>query len=248
MSEETTPETTETPSDEGLQKFFSSADQKLDSWMACIRTFFKHGTTPRFFLELFEPAVGGLVMAVALGILDLITGASTKDGLRHELLDGAMEHAKPFAFFVGLLGLGASLMMSGGVLAGPLRSVVVAPLLRLAHHVSMLAFGVMLACAWEISSARDGAWFLVVYVSVILIVLGTYAYLANLLFAGSHLAGLEKYRSFRWMAFVLGLIACIVSASTLGNLTSKHGEGAHKAKAETNAPAQASSGASGAHP
>jgi hypothetical protein len=188
-------------------------------------------------LEIFEPAISGFIMALALAVIDLITGVATKHSLRYHFFEGAVEHATPFAFFVSILGIGASLMMTGGVLAGPTRTILVAPLLRLSHHVSMVAFGVLLACAWNMVSPNGLITAVAVaWAAVMLAALGVYSFMAQMLVSSTHLSDLEAYRSFRWLAFAVGLVACIGSGLSLSDLAAKH-----EAKQETHECAEAAS-------
>jgi hypothetical protein len=127
----------------GIRKMyrrFEAFDFTLIKCIKGVATFFMLNKVARFLREVFEPTVSGAAMALAWLLLDKFRHSIGAPELFRHAMDSALEHAKPYAFFIGLLFISGYLASMGSLLSS-LARIVVLPLARLSHHASMFALG-----------------------------------------------------------------------------------------------------------
>lgn len=201
-----------------LYRFFAACDVTSIELMRRVEKFFSHGTVANVTLEYAEPAISGFVVSLILLSIDSFRGSTNVGPLFSHFLDSAIDHARPLLFFVGLLLLAISMVVTGSVAGRPIRRFVVAPILRLVHHVTMLALGVFFVLTVnefafvQFSVAKLG---LAIVASWILGTIGGVAFLGNRYIDCKCVHRLERYMTFRLMSTTVGLVLCVFALFAL---------------------------------
>lgn len=130
-----------------LYRRFSAFDFVFRSFVRRIEKFFMRSEGTEFIRDMFEPAVSGVVMGLTLLVLDEFRQKVGAPPLFKHAIDSAVEHAKPYAFFLSVLFIGGYLVSVGSLLSTLVRRLVVLPLARLSAHATMFALGIFLVFA-----------------------------------------------------------------------------------------------------
>ena len=143
-----------------LYRRFETLDFLLRIYVRRIATRFMQNKGAGFLREILEPVASGVVMGLTLLLLDQFRRSVGAPGLFNHAIDSAVEHAKPYAFFVSVLFVGGYLTSIGSLLSTVVRRFVVLPLARLSTHATMFALGVFWVLAglelW--ANPRGAVW------------------------------------------------------------------------------------------
>lgn len=207
--------------------------------MRRIATRFMHNKGAGFLREILEPVASGVVMGLTLLLLDQFRRSVGAPGLFNHAIDSAVEHAKPYAFFVSVLFVGGYLTSIGSLLCTVVRRFVVLPLAQLSTHATMFALGVFWVLAglelW--ANPRGAVWGDTVRVTVVLGTLGSCSK-ALVLFFESGLAERigVRYQSARLISLVLGAVLLFVAVRGLEELNAQDARAAKEASQKPSSP------------
>ena len=215
-----------------LYRRFETLDFMLRSCVRRIATLFMHNEGAGFLREILEPAASGVAMGLALLLLDEVRQRVGAPELFKHAIDSAVEHAKPYAFFLSVLFVGGYMASVGSLLSTLVRRLVVLPLARLSTHATMFALGVFWVLAglelW--AHPRGVALGAAFQVTVALGALGACSR-ALVLFFESGLADRigVKYQSARLICLVLGAVLLFVAVRGLEQLNAQDARAAKEA-------------------
>ena len=201
---------------------FETFDARLKSCVRCVATFFMRNELAAFFRQIFEPAASGMAMGAALLLFDQFRSHYGAPELFKHAIESAVEHAKPYPFFLTLLFLSGYMLSAGSVLSTVARRFVVLPLARLSTHASMFALGIFWVLAMlEIWSTRQSsAMQMTVVVTFALIGFGGCSNALVGLFESAILDRLgARYQSVRLICLCLGVALLAISLLGLKQLS-----------------------------
>ena len=205
-----------------LYRRFETLDALQKSGVRRVATFFMRNEVAAFFRQIFEPAASGMAMGAALLLFDQFRSHYGAPELFKHAIESAVEHAKPYPFFLTLLFLSAYLLTAGSLLSTIARRFIVLPLARLSTHATMFALGIFWVLSLlEIWSTGQGSvmWKTIV-VTLALVGLGGCSNALASLFESAILDRLgARYQSMRLICLGLGGIFLTISLLGLKELS-----------------------------